>query len=377
MNKNFIMKFSGILFLISPVLSNYVLFGPVSIGDFTIFLSFLIILFYLKVSLFFIYSFLLSFFVVVLSFLLFLLNDFIPKSFWRASFFLLIIPFFLSIYRDYYSLFFKLYLKLSYIFSLVLIFQVSIFYSLGIDWVFQLPIKTYELDTLNIIDFRSGGFRAAGVFKEPSYFAIFTIPALIYYAKVKNFKKYLFYFVSMLASTSSLGIGVSILSLFIFISIGSINKRSFLIITTIFPIFLLSFLFYMFTTRNIAILRFFELGQGGGSLQERFFTIFDVVQYFTFFIDFDFSYKILVASDGWYNSFIYLVANFGLLFLLPFFVFWKKIGLYSFSATLFLLLLTHSFSNSFFTVFLILFYYVCNEFYLCNNSNIISKSKGS
>lgn len=377
MNKNFLMKFSGTLLLISPVLSNYVLFGPVSIGDFTIFLSFLIIIFHVNVNLFFVYSFLLSLFVVILSLFSFLLNDFIPKSFWRASFFLLIIPFFLSIYRDYYSLFFKIYLKLSYFFSLVLLFQVSIFYSLGIDWVFQLPIKTYELDTLNIIDFSSGGFRAAGVFKEPSYFAIFTIPALIYYAKVKNFKKYLFYFVSMLVSTSSLGIAVSILSLFIFISIGGINKRSFLIISTIFPIFVSSFLFYMFTTQNIAILRFFELGQGGGSLQERFFTIFDVAQYFTFFVDFNFSYKVLVVSDGWYNSFIYLVASFGLLFLFPFLVFWKKIGLSSFFATLFLLLLTHSFSNSFFTVFLILFYYVSNEFYLCHNSNIISKSQGS
>ena len=94
MNKIFLMNFSGVLLLISPVLSNYVLFGPVSIGDFTIFLSFLIIIFHVKVNLFFVYSFLLSLFVVVLSLFAFLLNDFIPKSFWRASFFLLIIPFF-------------------------------------------------------------------------------------------------------------------------------------------------------------------------------------------------------------------------------------------------------------------------------------------
>ena len=30
----------------------------------------------------------------------------------------------------------------------------------------QLPIEVYELDTLELIDFNSGGFRAAGVFKD-------------------------------------------------------------------------------------------------------------------------------------------------------------------------------------------------------------------
>lgn len=376
MERNFFIKFSGVLFVLSPVLSNYVLLGPLSIGDFSLILSLLMMLPYIKINYFLIFSFLSSLFIIVISLFIFIDNSIIPRSFLRASFFLFIIPLFLSIYDFYYKIIFNLYLKFSYFFSLLLVFQISLYYLLGVNFVMQLPISVYEPDTLNIIDFNTGGFRAAGVFKEPSYFAIFTIPALIYYSSIVNYKKYIMFFIAMLCSTSSLGIAASILSLFIFIYMGWGNKKNILVVFAIFPVFLLSFVLYILNTNNIGILRFFDLAKGGGSIQERFFNMFNVAKYFRFFLDFDFSFKILVLSENWYNSFVYLVANFGLMFLISFILFWKKIGLIASLASIFLLFFTHAFSNSFFTVFLVLFYFLNREFFVKSNLNMGFKSKG-
>ena len=362
LNKNWFVKFSGILFVLSPMLSNYVLFGPVSIGDFTIILSFLISLKYIKVSNFFVMSSLSSLLIVMLSFFVFSISDFIPDSFFRASFYLIVLSFFLSLKSFYYRELFYIYLKCSLVFSSLLIFQLFLYYALGVDFIMQLPIEVYELDTLEMIDFNSGGFRAAGVFKEPSYFAIFTIPALIYYSLSGDSKKYFFTFLAMMASTSSLGIGVSILSLIIFLISLDKTRRTVVRLIVILPIILFSFIYFMATSNNIGIIRFYELFEGGASLEVRFLNVFTIGKNFSFFVDSIFSKEILLLSNEWYNSFIYLVANFGLIFLISFAQFWKRIGAWGLLATALLLLFTHAFSNSFFTLFLVLFYFIGMEF---------------
>lgn len=362
LNKNWFVKFSGILFVLSPMLSNYVLFGPVSIGDFTIILSFLISLKYIKVSNFFVMSSLSSLLIVMLSFFVFSISDFIPDSFFRASFYLIVLSFFLSLKSFYYRELFYIYLKCSLVFSSLLIFQLFLYYALGVDFIMQLPIEVYELDTLEMIDFNSGDFRAAGVFKEPSYFAIFTIPALIYYSLSVDSKKYFFTFLAMMASTSSLGIGVSILSLIIFLISLDKTRRTVVRLIVILPIILFSFIYFMATSNNIGIIRFYELFEGGASLEVRFLNVFTIGKNFSFFVDSIFSKEILLLSNEWYNSFIYLVANFGLIFLISFAQFWKRIGAWGLLATALLLLFTNAFSNSFFTLFLVLFYFIGMEF---------------
>lgn len=361
-NKNWFVKFSGVLFVLSPMLSNYVLFGPISIGDFTIILSFLISLKYIKASNFFVISSLSSLLIIMLSFFVFSINNFLPDSFFRASFYLIVLSFFLSLKYFYYRELFYIYLKCSLVFSLLLLFQLFLYYALAVDFIMQLPIEVYELDTLEQIDFNSGGFRAAGVFKEPSYFAIFTIPALFYYSLIGNLKKYFFTFLAMMASTSSLGIAVAILTLvFLFFRIKKTRKTllSFIVIS---PLSLFLFVYFMVYSNNIGINRFYKLLDGGGSLEIRTSSIFNLGSDLSIFVNSNFSREVLLLSDEWYNSFIYLVANFGLFFLFSFVQFWKRIGTLGFLATASLLLFTHAFSNSFFTLFLVLFYFIGMEF---------------
>lgn len=360
-NKSLI-NLSATLFVLSPVLSNYVLFGPLSIGDFSLIVALILSLPFLKISNFTLVTLLSSTLIITVSISIFIYNDFIPKSFTRASFFLLVISFFLSLNNKYYTSLFNVYLRIAYVFSWLLIFQITLYYTLGISLVMQLPIEIYEPDTLDIIEFDSGGFRAAGVFKEPSYFAIFTIPGLIYWSSKESFKKYAVFFTSMLASTSSLAIGFVILSIYIYLIKNKRSKKELIILVGILPIFLFSFAYFFITSQNIGIIRFFELFQGGGSAQDRFLNIFDIGRDFSIFVNFDFANYILNLSNAWYNSFIYLVANFGLIFLFSLAQFWIRIGIIASIGTILLLVTTHSFSNSFFTLFLVLCYFLNNEF---------------
>lgn len=359
---NFSMALAGILFALSPVLSNYIFLGPLSIGDVSLLASLLFFVKQIEPTKFFVISLLMCLGVILLSIFPFIDGGIIPKSFSRASFFLLILPFFLSLSKKGYYCILAVYLKVALLLSILLIIQLFFYYILNINFTMQLPIPVFEVDTLDVIDPRYAGFRAAGVFKEPSYFAIFISPALLYYAKVNVLKKYIFYFVVLIASTSSFGIAFAILSLFIFVSRGVHNKNNLMIIMTMFPLFLIGFVGFMLFTQNIAILRFFELSQGGGSLQERLFNMFNVVSDFSFFVNYDLSRDVLIfnSKDIWYNSFVYLVANFGLIFLIPFLLFGIRVGWFTSCCVIILLLFTHSFSNSFFTVFLVLCYCIDN-----------------
>lgn len=359
---NFSTSIACILFIFSPVLSNYVFWGALSIGDVSLFISLLFFIKKIEVSNFTLITLLICIGIILISIFLFVDGGIVPKSFPRASFFLLILPFFLSLSRECYYYILIVYLKISFFLSILLIIQLFIYYLLNVNFIMQLPLPVFEVDTLDVIDPRYAGFRAAGVFKEPSYFAIFISPALLYYAKVNVLNKYIFYFATLIASTSSFGIAFAILSLFIFISKGLSNKNNLMIIVIFFPLFLLAFIFFILFTQNIAILRFFDLYQGGGSLDERFFNMFKLFNEFSLFVNYNLSKEVLIfnSKNIWYNSFIYLVANFGLIFLLPFLFFWVRVGLFAFSCVIVLLLFTHAFSNSFFTVFLILCYCIIN-----------------
>lgn len=360
------MKFSivlaSILFILSPVLSNYVFLGVLSIGDVSLITSLLFFINKLKISKFFIVTFLMCVGVILLSIFPFVIIGNIPKSFYRASFFLLILPFFISLSKECYYYILIVYLKIASFFSILLFIQLFFYYILTINFTMQLPIPVFEVDTLDIIDPRYAGFRAAAVFKEPSYFAIFISPALLYYAKMRLFKNYIFYFIALIASTSSFGIAIAILSLFVFVSKGIRNKKNLMIVMTVFPFFIISFVSFILLTKNIAILRFFDLFQGGGSLEERFFNMFDVLNGFSLFVNFELSKQVLISNskEVWYNSFVYLVANFGLIFLLPFLFFCLRLGWVGSFVSIVLLLFTHAFSNSFFTVFFILCFCIYN-----------------
>lgn len=367
---NFSMALACILFVLSPVLSNYVFFGPLSIGDVSLLISLLFFIKKIEISKFFIITFLMCIGIVLLSIFPFVNAGNIPKSFYRASFLLLVLPFFLSLSKECYYYILIFYLKAAWVFSILLFVQLFFYYILTINLTMQLPIPVFEADTLDIIDPRYAGFRAAAVFKEPSYFAIFISPALLYYAKENLFKNYIFYFIALIASTSSFGIAFAILSLFIFASKGIHNKKKLMIVMTVFPFFIISFVGFMLLTKNIAILRFFELSQGGGSLQERFFNMFYVFNNFSLFVNYELSKQVLIfnSKEVWYNSFVYLVANFGLIFLLPFSFFCLRLGWFSSFFSIILLLFTHAFSSSFFTVFFTLCFCIYNWGFIFNKT---------
>lgn len=352
-------KFIALFILLSPVFSNYVFLGSISIGDFLVITSVLLGILALQVTPFFLWSIFLTFFVISTSLIVLHFNGVISLSFFRASFYLIAPCILLSFKPQFYEIFFRCYLGISMLFVWALIIQGFIFYVMGINFPLQLPfLRVYETDTLFLVDLQTQGFRTGGVFKEPSYFAIYILPALLYFPIARKIKEHALFIVSAILSTSSLGIASSLASLYFYTVTKDYRAKIAKIL--LFMTFSTAFVFLLFLFKNIPwISRFFEIFIDGGTLNARFFPIFESLVISGYgLVQPELNEKVL-NSDGytnWYSSFIYLLSNFGWIFVLPFAFLLRRVGFVGAAFAFTILTLTHAFSTAYFTCFIVALY---------------------
>jgi hypothetical protein len=155
------------------VLSNYVLFDAVSIGDFSIFIAVVLLAKHVTISVLSGVSAVINFVVILIGFYA-AYNAGVHPAFFRLSFYFSLVFFVISLQKIYFEKFFYVYIYCCIFFSVSLILQRAVYQLLGFSIPLQLPLPYYEADTLEIVNdiYRSGGW-----FREPSYFAIFIVPA--------------------------------------------------------------------------------------------------------------------------------------------------------------------------------------------------------
>jgi hypothetical protein len=342
----------------SPLMSNYSFIGPIGISDLFISFSLALSVSAIRVDKWFFYAITTSLIIILLGFSTLVLNDVLSISFFRASGYILITVMYLSINNKYAENFMSLYLWLAFFAAVLLIFQVLVYYLFGYVLNLSLPLKTYETNTLQVIDLVSQGFRTGGLFKEPSYFSIYISPAIICMAIRR---KILFHTILVLASvlsTSSLGIAISMISyLFFFFGQGGYLNIKGLFIGTI--SMLIFFLVFAFVSDIPGIDRFMEIFITGGTLKDRVFPLFDVIELSGFFIVNPELHLVVsnanVGLGEWYNSFIYFLSMYGWIMLAWLFFVFYRLGFIFSAFFVFFLLSTHAFCNCYGIILILAF----------------------
>lgn len=222
-------------FLISPLLANIYAFSSISFGDLSVlfFLLFYIIRFGVA-------NISIPFFILCISFLI----SFYYLFYFESGFFVSLRMFF---YLISFSILFNVYknkklseelivayIRLSQIFAYLLIIQVLTYYFFDVSYIYIQTSNDIEINSVISLMGSEYGMRSGGVFKEPSYFAIFIFPAIFYSIKFKKYYIFLLFAVSVLFSTSALGL------LFLFICILLGLKKN------IISLFALSVCFFIF-----------------------------------------------------------------------------------------------------------------------------------
>lgn len=296
-----------VLFLLSPVLSNYVFYGAISIGD----LLFFSITPWLIVRIRF--NKLVSLIQVLLVVFLFAISFFIISNtskevyygFYRSCFFLfsVIIISCLDINKLCGVGFLLLYRRLAILFSILIILQYFL-YIKGLSIPFQLPIDYYEPDTLKVIDHV---YRSGGVFKEPSYYMLYVTPMMFYLVIRRDYLSYTILLVAGVLSTSSLVFFISIITLLYF-PIKYVSVMLTLLLILILAVISIN----MDMVNGIFIDRIIEIFENGGTLTTRFIPIIDAFNYsgFSFFAT-ENAYTFLLSDGQWFSSLVTLYLIFG------------------------------------------------------------------
>lgn len=354
--------FVSLLILFSPLFSNYVFLGALSYGDLLILIAIFLSVFMLRLDFLLLLSMLSLILLFIISFFILINGGYDFLSLLRASFYLFAALFLSNLSKSFYSDFLDIYLKIVYFFAVVVILQSVFYYLSGAVFPLDLPFETYEQNTLQIVDLENQGFRTGGLLKEPSYYALFAIPAVYYVSFVKrNIKWHLFLVISLFLSTSSLGIAFSLFTFFSFFLGNRKSKASLNLIFTLFLfLFLLLFVALFFSVFHDLpwISRFFKIFSDGGTLNDRFSPLIYVIRESGFFTKGDLYYEVTKsdASSVWYNSASYLLSIYGWIFLLPLTFLLLKVRRRFIIYIAAILLVTHAFATSYFTVFFMVFY---------------------
>lgn len=225
--------FASLLFLLSPLLSNISAFLGVSWGDVAV-IIFLLFFFVInrcvsvKAFLAIVYLFILFIFVVVhysfISYLDVALLPVIRMFFYAICFFI-----FIDMYKnDLSENIVSIYFCFSLLCAFLLCFQFLFYKLFGVVFVYIETPYDIEINSVRALGVESYGLRSGGVFKEPSYYAIFMIPALYYAANARRYLLWTFYSITILLSTSVLGYLFVLLSLLRFFSIRFLFSSFFL-----------------------------------------------------------------------------------------------------------------------------------------------------
>ncbi len=204
------------------------------------------------------------------------------------------------------------YLNISILFSALLLVQVIVYHMFGIVYVYFNSNIEIEKNALLLLDLTQQDFRTGGVFREPSYFAIFTLPALVLFAKTRQRIWWIFSATATVLSTSVLGFCFVILS-----SMYLVRAKPVIVIIGMFSVSI----FIMGASLDFLPSRVQDTLAGDGSFLMRVYMPFEEV--FTSGIRVIYpNYDLLERlSDPdtplWFNSFCYLVIIFGIFSLIP------------------------------------------------------------
>ena len=342
--------FFSLIVVLAPVLSNYVLLGPISIGDFFVFTSVIFLIKHLKINILSIGSFVVAFIIILIGFYV-LYDEGVNPGFFRIAFYYFLFLFVVSLQKISFEKFFSVYIYCCIFFSASLIFQWAAYEFLNISLSLQLPIPYYEPDTLKVLDhvFRSGGW-----FKEPSYFAIFLIPAIFYLLNQRYYSKYFLLVVAGIISTSSLAIFVFLFSVLVFFIK---TKKGWLWLTCSIPVFVVAgFGILHFFSEWTFVSRVVDIFFDGGTLNERMLPVLDIIRLSVNITPNPLAHDLVItAGDNgtvWYSSAAYILASLGWLGFLFISLNFLRLGIFAGIIVFTLTLTTHIFSGvySFFIV---------------------------
>jgi hypothetical protein len=338
LKKNWFIFFCIIL---APIFSNYKFIGDFSVGDLLVLISIPYILINLQFTFIDVVAVIVLFFLVLASYLLVGGLD-VYAGFYRAVFYYFIVNLILCGFKYDDSLeFFEIYSKVCYVLSFALIMQWLLYVFINTSIPLQLPIETYEPDTLNVIDHV---FRSGGLFREPSYFALFVIPYMFFSINKRKFLGFTFVASAGIISTSSL-----VFFTIIFASSHAVYQGSGLF-TRLFLIpagfLLLMVILFFIPDGYIFVDRIREIFIDGGTLNERFLPFLNIINYYPFLpygevIDY---YR---SSGFWFNSASSLIVYFGISGLLLLIYNLSRLGLIYCLLILMLIFSTHIMSSVF------------------------------
>ncbi|EGR4203151.1 hypothetical protein DDN21_16475, partial [Vibrio cholerae] len=238
----------------------------------------------------------------------------------------------------------KIYTLFVFFFSISIITQWVLYFWRGYLIPLQLSIPYYEPDTLKIIDhtFRSGGW-----LKEPSYFAIFVIPAVFYFILNKNYK-------SLLLVSLAGGLSTSSLFVFVFILAFHLLPLSAIVFLYVFGI-AFSILMLLFFNQQVMdsmlISRVVDIFENGGTLNDRLVPFFETFDKSWILFNFD-AYDFLLSGSYWFSSISSLISGLGVISVIALAFNFLNMG-FMFSIILMLLVFTTHFMSGVYSLFLL------------------------
>ena len=337
--------FLSTVIVLAPVLSNYVLLGPISIGDFLCVAAVVPLVKYFRVDLLSIGVGFAAISTILIG-LSVLFRDEMILGFFRMAFYYLLFFFLISLREVSFKKFNDIYIACAIIFSVSLIIQWTAYSFSSVSISLQLPIPYYELDTLEVVDhiFRSGGW-----FKEPSYFAIFVAPALFYLANAKAYVRYFLVAFAGIVSTSSLAVFVIMLSAVYFLI--RFRVGGFILVWLLLTLALALLGIFHFGAEWIFVSRVVDIFTSGGTLNERLVPILDILLLSESITPNPVAFDLVsTAGDSglvWYSSAAYILASLGWLGCMVIFSNFFRLGLLGGLILSTLTLTSHIFSGAY------------------------------
>ncbi|WP_269266747.1 hypothetical protein [Vibrio cholerae] len=336
--------FFFVLIILMPFFSNYVFLGGVSVGDFFAFLVLPWVLYNIRMSRNRLFFILMVMFLCILNLLM--AFNYITEyyKFYRLIFYYLTAFFILCIVNVDFERYLKIYTLFVFFFSISIITQWVLYFWRGYLIPLQLSIPYYEPDTLKIIDhtFRSGGW-----LKEPSYFAIFVIPAVFYFILNKNYK-------SLLLVSLAGGLSTSSLFVFVFILAFHLLPLSAIVFLYVFGI-AFSILMLLFFNQQVMdsmlISRVVDIFENGGTLNDRLVPFFETFDKSWILFNFD-AYDFLLSGSYWFSSISSLISGLGVISVIALAFNFLNMG-FMFSIILMLLVFTTHFMSGVYSLFLL------------------------
>jgi hypothetical protein len=345
-------NFFFLLVLLAPVLSNYVLIGNVTVGDAMIVLGLPYLVKTVRLGNFAILCALLVSSNIFISYYLLGGTD-VYRGFYRTVFYYVIFLLALSSRQIDISRLFQWYSFIVISVSLALIFQWIFYQYFGIVLILQLPLEYVEPDTLNVIDHV---YRSGGVFREPSYYALYVTPALLYFAFIGSKYKFVITAIAGVMSTSSL--------IFFIISLCYLAKIKNAMTPRKILISALLIFFILFSSSHmrdfVFVERIYDIFLDGGTLTLRFLPIFDVVERISSIFATQSAYEYLTAGDQWFSSLANVLATLGWIGLVLLLVQLGSLH-WLMSTTVVILMLTTHFLSGSFSIFIAVLFTALNK----------------